>query len=240
MRPLVALLGVLAAAPAHPDSQVEHALQALRGASSLKVRAQAALVLGQRGAQDAIPALAEAVRGDPAPAVRIAAAAALAKLGGAGCREPLTAAARQDPDERVREAAARGLSELRESRAPMTFTIEEPSGEAGGPPARAALRESIEKHLREGGYPVVDGGAYRLKPAVLALDVDEHAGRTVIAVKATLIAIDGQGRMAAMLESGARLKAGGVIRDGAVSRYAAAALDAAAKTLCEDLAARLR
>ena len=45
--------------------------------------------------------------------------------------------------------------------------------------------------------------------------------------------------MTAMLESGARLSAKGTIPDGKLPAYAARALDAAARTLCEDLAAKL-
>ena len=64
-------------------------------------------------------------------------------------------------------------------------------------------------------------------------------GRTVVAVKAALIAVDDDGRMAAMLESGARLSASGAVPEAKVAAYAARAIDAAARALCEDLAARL-
>jgi hypothetical protein len=61
----------------------------------------------------------------------------------------------------------------------------------------------------------------------------------VIAVKAGLVAVEPGGRMAAMLESRARLSAKGAIPEGKLPAYAARALDAAARTLCEDLAAKL-
>jgi hypothetical protein len=88
---------------------------------------------------------------------------------------------------------------------------------------------------------VVEGGeGYRLKPSLLRVDVEEGGGTTVIAVKASLVAVDGTGRMAAMLEGGARLKATGRLASGAVEAYAARAVDAAARTLCEDLAGSLQ
>jgi hypothetical protein len=79
-----------------------------------------------------------------------------------------------------------------------------------------------------------------LKPSVLKVDVHERAGKTVIAVKASLVAVDGEGRMAAMLESGARLSATGAVPAAKLASYSARALDAAAGTLCEDLAVRLQ
>jgi ferric-dicitrate binding protein FerR (iron transport regulator) len=85
----------------------------------------------------------------------------------------------------------------------------------------------------------VEEGGTRLKPSVLRVDVDARGGTTVIAVKASLVAVEGNGRMAAMLESGARLSTTGAIPDAKVGAYAAKALDAAAGALCDDLAARL-
>jgi hypothetical protein len=241
-RSLACLALLLLSSSARSESQVDGAVRALRTDSSLKVRAQAALVLGQRGAREAVPALREAVERDPAPAVRIAAAAALGRIRDPAGRAALEAASREDPDPKVREAASRALSE-RDQSAPagaLTFTIEEVSGTAGGRPDRDALRDAIEKHLRAGGYAVVDGGAYRLKPSILSMEVESGGGKTTVAVRAALVAVDGRGRMAAMLEGAARLKASGAASESALGRYAAAALDAAAKTLCEDLAARLR
>jgi hypothetical protein len=84
------------------------------------------------------------------------------------------------------------------------------------------------------------GEGYRLKPSLLRLDVEEGGGATIIAVRASLVAVDGAGRMAAMLEGGARLKATGRLPGGALERYSARAVDAAARTLCEDLAGRLQ
>jgi hypothetical protein len=89
------------------------------------------------------------------------------------------------------------------------------------------------------GFVVVDHGGLRLKPSVLRVDIDERGGKTVIAVKASLVAVDSQGRMAAILESGARLSASGTISSVKIPAYSEKAIDAAARTLCEDLAVRL-
>jgi HEAT repeat protein len=63
--PRLALIAVLLAAPLGAarasDAQVERALRALREDGSLKVRAQAAFVLAQRGARAAVPALCKAL-----------------------------------------------------------------------------------------------------------------------------------------------------------------------------------
>ena len=101
----VAALVLVAAAPALSDPQVDAAIRALKGDSSLKVRTQAAIVLGQRGAQEAVRALRDAVAADRAAAVRIAAVTALAKIGDRSARSTLKLAAQADPDESVRRAA---------------------------------------------------------------------------------------------------------------------------------------
>jgi len=69
--------------------------------------------------------------------------------------------------------------------------------------------------------------------------VDAKDGKTTIAVRASLVAVDDDGRMAAMLEGGARLSANGTIPEKKIGAYSAKALEAAANTLCEDLAAKL-
>jgi hypothetical protein len=235
-RPAAVLLVALSlsAASARAEPQVDGAIRALRRDSSLKVRTQAAIVLGQRGALEAVPALREAVAADESPAVRLAAIAALAKIRDRSARATLRAAAQSDADDSVRRAAARAAEEL----GPMSFSIEEPGG-AGGASVRGALREAITRELRQHGFAVVKSGGMILKPSVLTLDVDVKGGKTVIAVKASLLAVDGEGRMAAMLEGGARLSATGAIPDRKIPTYSAKALEAAAKTLCEDLAAKL-
>jgi hypothetical protein len=228
----VVLLALSLSAGAEP--LVEGAIRALRNDSSLKVRTQAAIVLGQRAPIEAVPALREAVATDESPAVRLAAIAALARIGDRSARPTLRAAAQSDPEGSVRRAAARAVEEL----GPLSFSIEAPGG-AGGTAARVALREALARELRQQGFEVVSRGGVRLKPSVLKLDVDEQGGKTVIAVRASLVAVDGDGRMAAMLETAAKLSASGIIPDWKIATYAAQALDAAAKTMCEDLAARL-
>lgn len=241
---LALLLLAAAAVPAQAaDPVVERAVAALRGDPSLKVRTQAALVLASRGAREAVPALTHALAADEAPAVRMAAAAALARLGDAAGREPLETASRADPDAGVRGAAARAFAEL-QAASSRSVVLDETRGEAGGAGAREALREALARHLRKQGFAVVGPGepaGYRLKASVLELDVSQSGGKTVIAVKASVVAVDSQGKMAAMVEGGARLRAsGGGSTAAAQKQLSEKALDAAAVSLSEDLAARLR
>jgi hypothetical protein len=242
MRLLVPLLVLLAVAPARADQQLDLALRALRTDPSLKVRTQAAIVLGQRRAQEAVPALREAAANDDEPAVRVAAVAALARIGDRAARAAIEAA-RRDRDESVRAAAGRALADGNGRHATaraLAFSVEDATGEGGGREARAAFRDAIERHLKDRGHAIVaDGGAYVLKPSVLEVDVSSAGGATVIAVKASLVAVDASGRME-LLESGAKLRATGDVPGTAVPRYAARALDAAARTLCDDLFARLQ
>jgi ABC-type uncharacterized transport system YnjBCD ATPase subunit len=187
-----------------------------------------------------VPALTQALAADEAPAVRIAAASALARLGDIAGKEPLEAAARADPDGSVRGAAQRALSELLAA-ASRAVALDDPQGRAGDAAARAALKESLTRHLRRRGFSVVgaaDPAGYRLKPSVLELEITSGGGKITISVKASVVAVDSQGKMAAMVEGGALLRATG----GSVgpAQLSARALDAAAVTLSDDLAARLR
>jgi hypothetical protein len=229
-----AVLLIVSSLSARAESPVESAIHALRKDSSLKVRTQAAIILGQRGAVEAVPSLREAVATDDSAAVRLAAAAALGKIRHGSARSTLRAAADADPDLSVRKAAAKAVQDL----GPMSFSLEEPGG-TGGAAARAALLEALRRNLSERGFMVVERGGMRLKPSVLKVDVDAKGGKTTIAVKASLVAVDDDGRMAAMIEGGARLSASGTIPEKKLGAYSAKALDAVAKTLCEDLAAKL-
>jgi hypothetical protein len=226
------LAGSVAAAAS--EGQIEAAVRALRKDSSLKVRTQAAVVLGQRGAVEAVPALREAVAADEASAVRLAAVVALGKIRDRSARPTLRNAVDADPDDAVRKAARRALDDL----GPLAFSIEETRG-TGSAATRDALRQAIAAQLKGRGYAVVDRGGVVLKPSVMKLDVEAKGGKTTIAVKAALVAVDDDGKMAAMLESGARLSAAGIIPEAKIATYSAKALEAAAKTLCEDLAAKL-
>jgi hypothetical protein len=230
----VAVLLVALSLSARAESPVDGTIRALRKDSSLKVRTQAAIVLGQRGAVEAVPALREAVASDDSSVVRLAAVAALAKIRDRSARPTLRAAADSDPDTAVRNAAARAIEEL----GPLSFSLEEAGG-SGSAAARGALRDALARELRGRGFAVVDSGGVRLKPSVLRVDVDADGGRTVIAVQASLVAVDDDGRMAAILEGVARLSANGSIPEKRLGAYANKAIEAAAKTLCEDLAAKL-
>jgi len=122
-------------------------------------------------------------------------------------------------------------------------SVEEAQGKGGGA-VRGALHAALAHHLAQRGFQVVgadEGAQYRIKPSVLSIDVSEGAGSVVIAVKAAAVAVDEDGRMAAMIETGARLKASGTNLSGeAQDQLSARALDAAARTLSEDLAAQLK
>lgn len=241
LRHLARLALLAAALPAGGlDPLVERALEALRSDPSLKVRTQAALVLGQRGAREAVPALTHALATDGSPAVRIAAAAGLARLADIAGKEPLEASSRADPDAAVRAASQRALAELLQATS-RSLALDDPQGRAGDAAARAALKDSLARHLRRKGFAVVgalEPAGYRLKPSVLELEISVAGGKTTIAVKASVVAVDSQGKMAAMVEGGARLRAtGGSVGS---AQLAARALDAAAVSLSDDLAERLR
>src|SRR5512143_2442829 len=142
---LSAALLLALAVPALADPQIDAAIRALRRDSSMKVRTQAAIVLGQRLVAQAVPALRQAVAEDGASAVRIAAVAALAKIGDRGARSTLKAASEADPDASVRIAAKRALEAL----GPIAISIDEPSGSGA---ARAPMREALAEHLRARAY----------------------------------------------------------------------------------------
>src|SRR5690242_5538680 len=118
------LIALAVALAARADASNDAAIRALRKDSSLKVRTQAAVVLGQRGAVEAVSALRDAVATDDAAAVRLAAISALAKIRDRSARETLRAAADADPDASVRQAAAKAVAEL----GPLAFTLEETQG----------------------------------------------------------------------------------------------------------------
>jgi hypothetical protein len=242
-RSLAVLLLLAAPLLARPDAQSERALRALESSSSLKVRSQAALVLGQLRALEAAPALRKAATSDPAPAVRMAAVVALSRLGAAEATATLEGVAKSDGDEAVRTAARSALTELEGPPGPAlqdtAVSLEDPVGSAGSPSERAALREALGRRLREAGFQVQASGGIRLKPSIVRVEV-EHAGeQTVIAVQAELVAVEGGGRMAAMLAGGARLSARGKLGDRELAAVSVRAVDAVAKVLVDDLAVKL-
>ncbi len=229
-RRLALALALALALPARGDPAVEAAVRALRQEGSLRVRNQAAIVLGQRGAPEAVPALRQAVAEDRAVAVRLAAVGALGKLQARVARPTLRAAAQADPDAAVRAAAARALGAL----GPVTLALEAPSG----PPAfRLAAREALARHLERLGLPLADPGEVQVRPAV-AVEVAYAGGKTTVAARLSLSAVDGDGRVE-LLEGSARASVAGALPEGRVAAVAQKAIDAAARGPSEDLAARL-
>jgi hypothetical protein len=216
---------------------VQRAIAALRD-RSVKVRAQAAFVLAQRGARDAVPALRHALIQDGAAAVRVAAAAALGRIGGPGAVAALREAGEHDRDSAVRSAAAQALDEsLRGAR---TVSVEAVQGGKGDREARERLRGALALQLKQHGFAVVEGGAqagYRLKPSVLLLEHGQSGSWVTVEVKASVIAIDGQGHIAAIVEGGARART--AASGHPVARLTGQAVDAAARGISEDLARRL-
>jgi hypothetical protein len=232
---LVAALAVPAAAIA--DARAERAMADLRQDGSRKVRARAAEVLGDRAGRGAVPALCRALTEDEAAVVRVAAASSLQRLGDPDARWALRDAAARDPDRNVREVASRALDEL--LRGSRTVVVEPAQG-TGRDGAAVALQRALAAELPRRGFAVTDGGAaagYHLKPAVLRVDVTRGAGGTRVEVKASVVAIDRGGRIAAMVEGGARART--AASGAAVADLQAQAFAAAAGSLCEDLARRL-
>ncbi len=241
------LAAALLALPAPAmDPALQRAVDALKKDSSLKVRTQAALVLGQRGAVEAVPALTTALLEDRAPAVRIAAAAALGRIGDSSALQALETAERDDADGEVREAAGHALGELR-SRGTRSVdrhnvVVEEATGK-GGAQARKALRVALARQLERAGFALVDPNeaAFRIKPSVISVETSESGGKLFVSVKAAAVAVGLDGRMAAIIQGGARVKASGARRSEAMEeQLSATALEAAARTLSEDLASQLK
>lgn len=236
----------LAAAPSLAiDPAVQRAIDALRKDSSLKVRAQAALVLGQRGAVDAVPALTTALLEDREEAVRIAAAAALGRIGDPSALQALESAQRSDADGGVRRAAASALAELRSRGRKVvdrrSLAVEEATGK-GGTQARKALRLALMSYLQRAGFNLVkpEEAAFRVKPSVLSIETSQDGGKLLVSVKAAAVAVGLDGRMAAMIQGGARARAVARPSEAMRERLSATALEAAARTLSEDLASELK
>lgn len=243
---VVVAAAALAAAPSLAmDPAVQRAVDALRKDSSLKVRAQAALVLGQRGAVDAVPALTIALLEDREEAVRIAAAAALGRIGDPAALQALEGAERNDADGGVRQAAANALAELRSRGKKVidrrSLAVEEATGK-GGAQARKALRLALMSYLKRAGFKLVepDEAAFRVKPSVLSIEVTEDGDKLLVSVKAAAVAVGLDGRMAAMIQGGARARAAARPSEAMQERLSATALEAAARTLSEDLASELK
>lgn len=222
------LLAALLLAVLAPASRADEAVIALRTDPSLKVRTQAAIVLGQRGSPEATAALREAVTGDKAPAVRLAAVSALGRLQARSARVTLKAAAQADPDPAVRGAAERALAAL----GPVTLTVEEASGSSG-----ARLSGAVAGQLRGRGLSVAEHGELLVKPKV-TVEVAEAGGRTTFEARASLVVVDGDGRMD-LLESKARAAVAGAVPESRRAAYVGRVVEAAGRGLGDDLAVKL-
>jgi hypothetical protein len=227
-RPLTALLLALLAGPANAGDAVDPAVTALRKDHSFKVRTQAALVLGQRGSPEAVRALREAVAEDEAAAVRLAAVSALGHLEARQARLTLQAAAQADPDAAVRSAAARVLTVL----GPITLQVE-----VAGGPSGARLSESLSRQLRERGLSTPASGELRVQPR-LDVEVAERGGQTVFEARASIVVVDGDGRMD-LLESKARTAVAGAVPEARRGAYVIKVVEAAGRELGDDLAVKL-
>jgi hypothetical protein len=234
----VAVAALAAASPARAgDPVAQRAARALREDASVKVRAQAAFVLAQRGAHEELPALCDALARDDAAPVRLAAASALGRVGGTAALGALQVAAGGDPDPAVRAAAARALEDL--ARGARAVTVEAVPAGTGDAAARTALRAALVVQLQRRGFAVLDEGepGFRLKPALLRVQVQQAGGELRVEVRASVVAIDRHGGIAAMIEGGARAKT--ATRGAAPALLTGRALDAAAASLAQDLAGRL-
>jgi HEAT repeats len=227
-RLVTALLLAALAGTARSEPSADPAVRALRRDDSLKVRTQAAIVLGQRGSPEAVAALREAVAEDQAAAVRLAAVSALGRLEARAARLTLQAAAQADPDPAVRAAAARALTAL----GPVTLTVVVAGGWSG-----ARLAEALSRQLRERGLSLAEHGELRLQPKV-NVEVTEDGGRTTFEARASLVVVDPDGRMD-LLESKAKASVAGAVPESRRGGYVLKVVDAAGRGLGDDLANKL-
>jgi HEAT repeat protein len=216
---LAIALPVLAASP------VDAAIRALQHDPSLKVRTQAAVVLGQSGSLLAMPLLRQALVGDHSAAVRIAAAGALGRLHARAARPTLLAARESDPDQAVRSAASKALDAL----GPVAAIVDEP---AGTPAARDAVWTSLSSRLRELGFAVGEPGELRLKPTV-AVDL----GGSAVAATISLLILDGDGHVETM-EGSARATLTGTLTEERRAATSARVVDTATRGVCQNLASK--
>ena len=224
---MTALLLLLLAAP---DARVAAAIDALQHDDSLKVRTQAAIVLGQRGAREAIEALRQAATSDDSAAVRLAAIGALVKLRAKAARPTLQNVREADPEESVRAAAKKALDALGSS----GVRIEEPTGTAS---MREPMKAALATRLRAMGFDIDDAGEVKLKPKI-TVDVSHDGGRTIIAVKTTVVVVDADGHLDA-IDGSAKATVNGTLPDDRLLATSGKVVDAALGPVCQDLAARL-
>ena len=220
------LLALLAA----PDARVAAAIDALQHDDSLKVRTQAAIILGQRGAREAVPALQKAAVNDDSAAVRLAAIGALAKLRAKSAKPALQNVLEADPDESVKAAAKKALASLGST----GLRIEEPTGTAS---MREPMKNALAARLRAMGYAIDDAGEVKLKPKV-QVDVEHDGGKTIISVKASVVLVDADGHLDA-IDGSAKATVNGTLPEDRLAATSGKVVDAALGPVCQDLAARL-
>lgn len=252
MRIAVALAALLAvAAPAAARAQAEKVAKlgaALKTERSEKVRVQAAVLLGKAGGPEAAKFLEVAIETDDSMVVRLACAGALGAIGDPSARPVLEGVFKSDPAPDVREAAKAALARLDAAgvlSAARPIAVENATGSAGNDAVKLAFSASLTRNLGAKGFKTLEadkpGALYRIKPSVTQVSVSSGEGKTTIAVKATVVATDSDLRVVALLENGARVtvKAENLAPE-MEAKATAAAFDAVAKTLAEDLVSKLR
>jgi hypothetical protein len=215
---------------AAPDARAAAAIDALQHDDSSKVRTQAAIILGQRGAHEAVPALRQAATSDDSAAVRLAAIGALTKLHARAARPTLVNVRDTDPEDAVRAAARRALDSL----GAAALHVEEPTGTQA---LREPMKAALTARLRAMGFAVEDGGEIKLKPKV-QVDVTGGGGKTVISVKTSVVVVDADGHLD-MIDGSARATMAGTLPDDRVVATASKVVDAALGPVCQDLAGKL-
>lgn len=144
---LLLVLALIAPRAAHADARTEFLTRMLAESSQFRVRAQAALALGQRERDPlAVRGLVGALK-DAHPAVRAASAAALEQLRATEAIAALKAA-RGDKDQSVRGAVARAIASLERP------DVEPPGDKkfyvaVGTPSTQAGLSSDALRALRE-------------------------------------------------------------------------------------------
>ena len=139
----------------------------------------------------------------------------------------------------MRAAAAEALAAL--SRDARTVTVEPARGDHVEAGLRARLRSALADELARLGYVVGEEPgpfAFRLTPSLLLVDATRGEDGSRVEVRASVVATDVAGQVAAMVEGGARASAPSA--SAPAGPLWAQAIDAAARDLAEDLARRLR
>ncbi|MCS6858585.1 MAG: HEAT repeat domain-containing protein [Sandaracinaceae bacterium] len=171
-------------APSKADERTDYLVQLLRNSPAFRVRAQAAISLGNGSpSPEAIRALIAALRDENA-AVRTAAASALARIGDQSAIEALRAS-EKDPEEAVRQAASSAILAIqnRERLSRPSQPSSAPAPPSPGPP----------KYYVGLGRPSVSGPL----PSPLSQSLRSLIERRLLAIGGISIAPDGESPAAA-------------------------------------------